>query len=695
MRILFILIAAFFCENAAISQVHRPNKDSADLETTRNLNPIVVTGTGHHQRLKTTSTPVHVLTMQEMQEQGIMTLDAAITKMLPQASIVPNSMGSFLRLNGLGNKYILILINGKKLSGDISNNVDLNRVNMSRVKRIEVLDGAASSLYGTDAIAGVINIITDQPTDQLVGVTSSSRISGKGQFTESVALDLFHNGFGSYTSFTHDQAHSYQNNDLEYLKGSDTETRKTIAPLFTGFNAQTLEQRFNYAVNDNLAFNALVNYSYKITDRPETQADVTGGTDYEMRHKGLRMSAGGIYKFNSRQSLQADFTVDKYRYGKEYDVETTDYAIGDYVQSKKQHTYEGEMKAILHPFSPDTKMGSATTVLGVDWRRDQLQAVSGNIRQHASQVAAYAQHEQDLLPVLKATLGVRYTYHENFGSHFTPKASLMYTVGLLNFRASYSAGFRAPGLDELYYHYFSVNRGKPQIIFGDKNLEPEKSHYWSINTEYRSKALAVSVTGFVNRIHDMVVRNNISVDEKTLDMLRTEFPEMTDDQADKLERYSLYVNHNSGKVMGVQVNISANVTGGLNITANYACTNAKSGDGETWTVLERSIRNTGTIAANYHHRVNKLYAFNININGRFQSKTYYPDYENAPGYGVLNLHTSHRLHIRKGIVLEPSLGIDNIFDKVDRRVDSSMRRFALISPGRMVVAGLIVKFNGK
>ena len=76
----------------------------------------------------------------------------------------PNSMGTFLRLNGLGNKYILILINGQKLIGDISNNVDLNRINMSRVKRIEVLDGAASSLYGSDAIAGVINIITDQPT---------------------------------------------------------------------------------------------------------------------------------------------------------------------------------------------------------------------------------------------------------------------------------------------------------------------------------------------------------------------------------------------------------------------------------------------------------------------------------------------------------------------------------------------------
>ena len=65
-------------------------------------------------------------------------------------------MGSQLRLNGLGGKYILVLINGRKLSGEISNNADLQRINMARVKRIEVLDGAASSLYGSAAIAGVI-----------------------------------------------------------------------------------------------------------------------------------------------------------------------------------------------------------------------------------------------------------------------------------------------------------------------------------------------------------------------------------------------------------------------------------------------------------------------------------------------------------------------------------------------------------
>ena len=680
-------MAALLTGSAAFSQIHQTiQRDSTSVSRSYNLNPVVVTGSGHHQRLKSTSTPVHVLTSQEIHEQGITTFDAAIQRMMPQVSMAPNSMGTFLRLNGLGNKYILILINGQKLSGDISNNIDLNRINMSRVKRIEVLDGAASSLYGSDAIAGVINIITDQPSQQLFNVSSGTRVSGHGQLTESVNLDIFKNGFGSYTSFTHDRADSYQNNGLEYVKGSDTDTQPTIAPLFTGYRSHLIGQKFTYAPNQHLAMNAGIDYSYKITDRPDTRTDITGGTDYEMRYKGFRWNVGGIYKFNSKNSLQADFTSDHYRYGKEYDVETKTYAIGDYVLSKKQRQTELELKAILK------LMPHSTTIFGADWRQDFLTATSGNIDQSVYTVSAYAQHESQLLRNLTATLGVRLTHHETFNQQFTPKATLMYAPGNFRFRATYSAGFRAPGLDELFYHYFSVNRGKAQISFGNKDLSPEKSHYFSLNTEYRNHIIAVSITGYLNRINDMVVKNNIDVDEAALAMLRTEFPEMTDDQAAKLEHYALYQNSDKGDVKGLQVNVSANIFRGFNLSMNYAYTYARTKSAEQWSVLERSVRNTATIAANYHH-VWGRYGLNVNLNGRLQSKAYYPDYEDAPGYGVWNIHTTHAFDCARWAFIEPSIGVDNIFDKVDRRIDSSMRKYALYTPGRMVVVGLKIKFN--
>ena len=686
-KTLILLTAALFSESAAFSQIHQMERiDSSTVSRTYNLNPVVVTGSGHHQRLKSTATPVHVLSSQEIREQGISTFDGALIRMMPQASMAPSSMGTFLRLNGLGNKYILVLINGQKLNGDISNNVDLNRINMSRVKRIEVLDGAASSLYGSDAIAGVINIITDQPTQQLIGVTSDTRVSGKGQLTENVTLDIFKNGFGSYTSYSHDQADSYQNNDLEYVKGSDTETQRTIAPLFTGYRADIIGQKFTYAPNQHLALNAGLDYSYKKTDRPETRSDITGGTDYEMRYKGFRWNIGGIYKFTAKNSLQANFTVDRFRYGKEYDVATKSNAVGDYVQSKKQRMMDGEVKAILG------LLKDATTIFGADWRKDYLTATSGDINEHVYSLAAYAQHEQKFLKDFTATVGLRLTHHETFKNHLTPKATMMYAPGNFRFRATYSAGFRAPGLDELYYHYFSVNRGKAQISFGNQDLKPEKSNYFSLNAEYRDEVIAVSVTGFLNRINDMVVKQNVKVTDASLAMLRKEFPEMTDDEAGKLEQYALYQNSDKGDVKGVQVNVSANLFAGFNLSTNYVYTYARSKSGDAWSPLERSMRHAATIAANYHHVWGK-YGLNVNLNGRLQSKTYYPGYEDAPGFGVWNLHTTHSFDVAKWAFLEPSIGVDNLFDKVDRRIDSSQRKYALYSPGRMLVVGLKVRFK--
>ena len=685
---LFVLVVALRSGSATFPQIHTmTRKDSSVVDRSYNLNPVVVTGSGHHQRLKSTATPVHVLSSQEIREQGIATFDGALTRMMPQVSMAPSSMGTFLRLNGLGNKYILILINGQKLNGDISNNVDLNRINMSRVKRIEVLDGAASSLYGSDAIAGVVNIITDQPTQQLVSVTSDTRVSGHGVLTESVNLDIYTKGFGSYTSFTHDRADSYRNNDLEYIKGSDTETQKSIAPLFTGYRSNIIGQKFTYAPNEHLALNAGLDYSYKITDRPESQEDVTGGLDYEMRYKGLRWNLGGIYKFTARNSLQANFTVDHFRYGKEYDVATNDYAVGDYVQSKKQRMMDGEVKAILGLTT------NSTTIIGADWRKDYLNATSGDIDEQAYTLAAYAQHEMKLFQDLTATLGLRLTHHETFNNHLTPKATLMYAPGNFRFRVTYSSGFRAPGLDELYYHYFSVNRGKPQISFGNQDLKPEKSNYFSLNAEYRTQVVAVSVTGFLNRINDMVVKQNVPVDDASRSMLMKEFPEMTQDQADKLVNYALYQNSDKGDVKGVQVNLSANIFRGFNLSANYAYTYARTKSEEEWTVLERSIRHTATVNANYHHAWGR-YGLNVNLNGRLQSKTYYTGtYEDAPGFGIWNLHTTHSFDVAKWAYLEPGIGIDNLFNKVDNRIDSSTRKYALYSPGRMLVVSLKVKFK--
>ena len=108
--------------------------------------------------------------------------------------------------------------------------------------------------------------------------------------------------------------------------------------------------------------------------------------------------------------------------------------------------------------------------------------------------------------------------------------------------------------------------------------------------------------------------------------------------------------------------------------------------------LERTFKNSFTAAANYRHSWGR-YTLDANLNGRFQSKTYYPSYEDAPGYGVVNLNTTHTFAVNRMFDLMPSIGVDNIFDKTDHRIGTSTMRHALYSPGRMLVVGLKVNFN--
>ncbi len=403
-----------------------------------------------------------------------------------------------------------------------------------------------------------------------------------------------------------------------------------------------------------------------------------------MRYKALRWNVGADYNLGKLGSLSIDWMVDKFRYGKEYDVETSSYAVGDYVQSKKQKAQELELKGIFN------FVQGGSTVIGVDWKKEYMNATSGNVDEDIYHLAGYINHDQDIIKNVKATVGVRYTYHETYKGDFTPKVALMYTPGNFTIRAAYSNGFRMPGLEELYYHYFSTSRNKAQISFGNTDLKPEKSQYVSASVGYHNAIFAVNVMAYANYIKDKIVKENITVDDDIREILLAEFPEMTETQAAALSTYAQYVNAEKGEVKGIQANASANICKGFNLSMNYAYTYARSKSDGVWAIVDRSIKNTFTFAANYKHDWNN-YTLNVNLNGRFQSKTYYAAYENAPGYGVWNINTTHTFHTASGLDIEPSLGIENILNHVDDRIDSSLRKYALYSPGRMVTVGLRFK----
>ena len=140
------------------------------------------------------------------------------------------------------------------------------------------------------------------------------------------------------------------------------------------------------------------------------------------------------------------------------------------------------------------------------------------------------------------------------------------------------------------------------------------------------------------------------------------------------------------------INASVNITRDLSLLANYAYTHGESRASGVWQPLERTFKHSGTAAVNYNHTWGK-YTLNANLNARSQSRTFYPAYEDAPGYSVFNINTSHTFAVNRFFSLVPSIGVDNIFNKVDDRVATTNIRHALYSPGRMLVVGLKINFN--
>lgn len=115
--------------------------------------------------------------------------------------------------------------------------------------------------------------------------------------------------------------------------------------------------------------------------------------------------------------------------------------------------------------------------------------------------SAYVQDEWNPTDRLNVTVGGRFVVHQEFGATFTPKVSAMYKLGDFNIRATYSNGFKAPTLKELHDDYITQIGGGPwKHYYGNKDLKPQKSNYYSASVEYHASNLQITVTGFYNRI---------------------------------------------------------------------------------------------------------------------------------------------------------------------------------------------------
>lgn len=642
-------------------------------ESYNRMSQVVVTGTGTHRRMSESPVPVTVITAKEIMNSNASTLEEALVKLSPNISTFTNGMGTTMSLNGINEDYILILKNGHRLSGDDR----YTRINVANIKRIEILNGAASALYGSDAIGGVINIITDD-SKNTVDASSYTHFTSKGRFTESVNADVNAGKFSSYTSYQRRQADSWQNNPI------DEDGNPTGKPTSVGFYSNHIDQRFEYRATDKLTFSLFGDWYNYQTRRPQDATYFSKGKEkaaytYDLQHETYNYGANMKYMITPRAYIDAEFYSDNFASSYRYFAKSGSNQPGDKVTRKKTHYYNANVKGIF-------RLGEYNKLsVGVEYVNDQLRSESDNINfEHMYTLSLFAQDEIQLTKQLQAVLGLRYIYNENFQSYATPNVALMYRLGPVNFRASYAGGFRTPTLSQLYAT--DESKTSSRYTTGNLALKPEKSHFYSLNAEYTYNRLSVSVTGFINDVRDMINYRTLSDEEihqLGLDEIHQNFDEIR--QRDNVDH---------AKTKGISTNISLNAGLGFTFGGGYTFIDTEAKQRQADGIFEiapidKSIKHLGNLRGSWEHTWGK-YHLQVNLQGRLQGKRYSQSYGYAPKFQQWDLNTRHTFNLRT-VVLEPGVGIENLFDEIDRRPWNN--NFSTLNPGRSVYVSLLVRFK--
>lgn len=654
-----------------------------------NLGQVVITGTGTHRRMSNSPVPIQVITAKDLGNANVTSLEDALVKLTPNVTTMTNGMGTTLSLNGMNEDYMLLLENGKRLTGDDR----YTRINIGNVKRIEILSGAASALYGSDAIGGVINIITDDAKNT-VNVSNYTHYTSKGRFSENINADINSGKFSSYTSYQRREADNWQVND------TDENGYKTGRPMSTGFMSDNISQRFAYNATDRLSFYVRGNYYNYNTRRPETATyfkkgkkkdedgkpiyEETQAYTYNMLHDTYTYGAGAKYMINKSAYIDADFFADNYTSKYDYFLKSGDFERGDKETRKKTRYYNATVKGIFKPNS----WNKVST--GIEYINENFSSESDNISfKNMYTFALFAQDEITILRDLQAVVGVRYLYNENFKNYATPNIALMYKIDHFNFRASYATGYRAPTLSQLY----ATDEAKTasRYTIGNPNLKPEKSNFFSLNGEYTCSRFSIAATGFYNDIKDMInyrVLSDEEIQQMGLGELHEQFSTIR--QRDNVDR---------SKIKGISVNANFYLGAGLTLGGGYIYTDTEAKtlehDSKTnkdvvvITPVDKSVKNAANVHARWDHDWNN-YHLNVNLSGHIQGERYSSTYGYAPKYQQWDLNTRHTFNL-DAFILEPGIGIENIFNKRDDRPWNS--NFSTINPGRAVYVSLAVKFK--
>lgn len=437
-----------------------------------NMDEVVVTGQYTPQAVDKSIFRVKVIGARHIEQRASNNLNELMNGELNIRGMVDGALGTRITLQGLGGEHIKFLIDGVPVIGRMNGNIDLSQLNLYNVKQIEIIEGPMSVIYGSNALAGVINILTrDQPLKRI-------NTRAEGHF-ESVGVY----NFNASTTATHKRwtvSAAAARNFFEGYSAVDTTRSKRWKPkrqynadFSAGYAHQGTKARLNVSYFNELLRdkgNLLKPYFETAFDSDFATNRLTTRFDFSQKlisNRYINVLASHAYYNRRKNTWFKDLTtLEKVLTNNLYDQDTSRF---------EQWLLRGE-------FSKSELNSQFNYQLGIDLNQEQ--GYGKRILERYQQIGDYAAFlSLKLQPTARLMLqpGARYSYNTRY------KAPLVYSLNMkydlresFSLRASAARGFRAPSLKELYLEFVDVNHN----IRGNENLRAENSHNYNFTLHY-------------------------------------------------------------------------------------------------------------------------------------------------------------------------------------------------------------------
>jgi len=464
------------------------------------LGETVITATRTAKQLADVPVPTSIVSQKEIAARNVVRLDYILSE---QTGLATTSfLGTGVQLQGLDPDYTLILIDGEPIIGRRGGTLDLKRINVGNVKQIEVVKGPTSALWGSDALAGVINIITETPHEPLSG-KFSLRYGTYSAAELSTSLETKIDDFGAAVLLQRSSSDGYNFNKNSPAKTSPPFTGYTISPTLT----YTLSSNFDWQISSRMYFE----------DQENPTVEKTSLTDWNVSEKAT-------YKFSPTTKLIQKAHLGRYRNIEDfYSPSTQSFSEReDFDQTITK--VEGEFSSAVETFY------IVTAGAGAIYETVQADRIAYGKRD-ATSIFAYAQNEWIPIPWFDLIASYRFDSHSDYAARFSPKVSFMLRpVDEVTLRASYGSGFKAPTFQQLYLDFTNpaaggymvfgavgieerlnqeIDRGSVESILIDpktiRGIRPEYSTAYNIGMDIKpANELLIKVNAFYNDIKDLI-----------------------------------------------------------------------------------------------------------------------------------------------------------------------------------------------